>query len=245
MSNAKRSLGTSIAIGVTAIGELTEIMSPELTAEEIDVTTLGSTSGYREYVQGFLDSGTLDISGFFYPGDAGQAALKTAFDAGTTATFTITYPAAVGATWVFEGFVTKFKGGDATIEDPLTFECSIRITGATVLGTTASTGVSAATFVQTDGSTPLTATAITPTFAIGTLLYGFTFTTQTSFKPKITAASHTIKLYVDGVFVENLTSGTSGTAIAIGAAATKEIKALVYEAGKTPKTYTFMVSRLS
>jgi hypothetical protein len=76
-------------------------------------------------------------------------------------------------------------------------------------------------------------------------LYGFTFTTETAFEPKITAASHTIKLYVDGVYTEALTSGSAGSSISIGAAESTEIKVVVNEAGKSPKTYTFMVSRLS
>lgn len=241
----KRGLGTTISINGTNIGVLTSISGPEISADTIDITTLDVSGNTRTFIQGFIDPGEITVTGYYDNIDTGHTAVKSALDNATTDTYIITFPAAIGATWTFSGIVTKFKAGEATLEDPLTFEATIKISGVPVLGTTASAGLSAATFVQTDGSTALTAAALTPTFATGTYIYGFTFTTQTSFKPKLTAASHTIKLYVDGVFEENLTSGSAGTAISIGAAATKEIKAVVYESGKSPKTYTFMVSRLS
>jgi predicted secreted protein len=241
---ATRALGTTISKGGVLIGGLTEIQGIDKSADTIDVTTLDSTGGYREFIGGFKDGGEVSISGFFVPGNVGQAALETAFESGASDTFIITFPATMGATWTFTGIVTKITTG-ATIEDPVSFEATVKVSGQPALGTTASTGMSAGTFVKTDGSTALTAAAMTPTFAIGTFFYGFTFTTETSFKPKFTAASHTILLYVDGVYTESLASGSAGTAIAIDAAATKEIKAIVYESGKTPKTYTFMVARLS
>lgn len=241
----KRGLGTTISINATNIGVLTEISGPEITADTIDITTLDVTGGTRTFIQGFMDAGEVTLKGFFDNVDTGHAAVKAALDAGTTDTYIITFPSTIGATWTFSGVVTKFKAGDATLEDPIVFEATIKVSGLPVLGTTASAGLSAATFTQTDGSTALTAAAMTPTFATGTYIYGFTYTTQTSFKVKMTGASHTIKCYVDGVYAETLTSGTAGTAIALGAAATKEIKIICYEAAKSPKTYTFMVSRLS
>lgn len=243
-SNATKAIGTTISKGGVLIGTLTEIKGIEMSADTMDVTTLDTSSGYKNNIVGWKDGGEVSISGFFVPGDSGQAALVSGFNAGTEDTYIITFPAAMGATWTFTGLVTKISTG-AGLEDPVSFEATIKVNGQPALGTTASTGASAATFVQTDGSTALTAAAMTPTFAIGTFIYGFTFTTQTSFKPKITAASHTIKCYVDDVYVEDLTSGSAGTAISIGAAATKKVTIVVYESGKTPKTYQFMVSRLS
>lgn len=243
---AKKALGTTISKGGTVIGYLKSISPVEKSADELDITTLDAIDGYKKFMQGAKDGGEVVLGGHYESADAGQAALDAAFDSGAEDTYIITYPATIGATYTFIGIVTGVSApGEANIDDPLEFEVTIKITGKPVLATTASAGVSAATFVQTDGSTALTLAASTPVFAIGTYFYTFTFTTQSSFKPKITAASHTIKLYVDGVYTEDLTSGNAGTAIAIGAAATKKLDVVVYEAGKSPKTYTFMVSRLS
>ncbi|MFZ3132763.1 MAG: phage tail tube protein [Desulfosporosinus sp.] len=243
--SGKRGVGTTITQGVTNIGILTNIVPPEGSADTVDTTTLDTADGYRTFIQGMRDGGEVTLQGYFDVTDAGQVAMKTALDAGTVDSYTITSPTTIGAALIFDAIVTKWKVGEANLDDVVGFEVTLKVSGKTTLGTTATTGASAASMVQTDGSTALTAYAITPTFVIGTLIYGVTYTTQTSFKPKITAASHTIKIYVDGVYVETVASGSAGSAIAIGAAETKEVKVVVYEAAKTPKTYTFMVSRLS
>jgi predicted secreted protein len=242
----KRSLGTTLSIDSVLIGGLTNITSPERTAETIDTTTLDSTNGYKTFIQGFKDGGELSFTGMYDAALTGVAQIDTAYENGTENTYVITFPASIGVTVTMTGMVTALTlPGEANIDDPLGFEATIKVIGKPVFASTPSTGASAITFVQTDGVTALTAFAITPSFAIGSYFYSVSFTTQTSFKPKATAASHTIKLYVDNVYVEDLTSGNTGTGIAIGAAATKEVKFVVYEEGKTPKTYTFMVTRAS
>lgn len=243
---ANKGFGTTITKGVTNIGVLTAITPPEVSADTIETTVLDSADGYRTFMQGLRDGGEVTLSGYFDGTDAGQATLKTAFDAGTADSYTITFPVAIGATWTFTGFLTRFMTGEANLDDPLSFEITLKISGKPNLGLSSSAGISAASFVQTDGTTALTAYTVTPTFANGTYNYNITYTTQTAYKAKITAASHTILMYVDGVLTETLTSGSaSTTSISQGSAGTKRIDLVVYEAAKNPKTYTFMIGRTS
>lgn len=242
---AKRGMGTTITINGTTIGKLTSINPPELSADTIDTTTLDVADNHRTFMQGLIDAGEVSVTGFYENNDTGHTAVKTALDSGTADTYVITFPSTIGSTWTFTGVVTKFKTGEATIEDGVAFEASFKVSGKPTLGVTASTGMSAATFVQTDGSTALTAAALTPTFAIGTFTYGFTYTTQTAFKPKFTAASHTIQIFVNDVYIETVSSGVAASSIAMAAVGATKVTAVVFEAGKTPKTYVFMVSRLS
>jgi hypothetical protein len=44
-------------------------------AEEVDVTTLNEPTGYKRYIQGLKDAGTLAVTGYKEPSDAGQAKL--------------------------------------------------------------------------------------------------------------------------------------------------------------------------
>lgn len=246
MSGAARGIGTTIQKGATNIGYLTSIKPPEKSADTVETTTLDSANGYKTFIQGMRDGGEVTVAGYFDVTDTGQIAMDTALDAGTVDAYTITFPTGMGSpTVTFSAVVTKMTIGEANLEDAVTFEVTLKISGKPTLNTSASTGMSALTFVQADGSTALTAAALTPTFAIGTYFYNFTFTTQTSFKVKPTAASHTIAVYVDGVFVENVASGSAGSAISIGAAATKQIDIIVNESGKTSKTYKIAVARLS
>lgn len=244
--SANKGFGTTISIGGVTIGTLTSITSPELATDTIETTVLDTANSYRTYIAGLHDGGEMTVSGYYDTSDLGQAALVTAHDAGTVSTFIITFPAStIGATWTFSGIVTKLSTGEANLDDPLGFEVTIKVTAKPALGTSASTGMSAATFVQSDGSTAVSALTITPSFAIGTYTYGVNYTTQTSFRPKFTAASHTILIYVDDVYVETVPSGVAASEIAMGSVGTKRVKAVVYEAAKTPKTYTFSVSRMS
>ena len=67
---------TQVTVGMLrSVGEI----APD--SEEIDVTTLDSTGGYREYVQGLRDAGEVELTGF-HGSDAGQKALREAYASG-------------------------------------------------------------------------------------------------------------------------------------------------------------------
>jgi predicted secreted protein len=109
---AVRALGTTISIGTTPvlIGGLTEIGGVQLSADTIDVTTLDSDGGYREFIGGFKDAGEVSLSGFFDNTTGnGQAEMYAAFENGTVADFVITFPVALNAKWTFKGVVTGFE----------------------------------------------------------------------------------------------------------------------------------------
>ena len=79
MSGATHALGTKLKKGQNYVAELTEISGIDMSADTIDVTTLNSTSGFREFVAGLKDGGEVGISGFFYPGDIMPPIVKTIF----------------------------------------------------------------------------------------------------------------------------------------------------------------------
>jgi len=129
---ATRSIGTILKIGTIGVANLSSIGSPSITQEEIDVTTLDSEGGYREFIAGFKDPGEVSLSGYFQPSDPGQAAMYTALDTGEIQQFVIEYPASMGASWDFEGIVTAFTTTSET-EDAITFEATIRVSGKPTL----------------------------------------------------------------------------------------------------------------
>ena len=136
---ATRALGTTISIGTvpTLIGGLTEIGGLSLSADTIDVTTLDSDGGYREFIAGFKDAGEVSISGFFDNTAAkGQAEMYDAFESGEVSDFVITFPVASKTKWTFKGIVTGFETS-ANLEDPISFSGSIKVSGKPTLNTTA------------------------------------------------------------------------------------------------------------
>ena len=115
--------GTQVVVGkLTSVGEI----APE--AEEVDITTLESTGGYREYMQGFRDSGELEITGFHDADDAGQTALRTAFASGASGAFEVKFSDDTAVT--FSGFIKSHTIGSAEVDGAIGFGAVIRISGA-------------------------------------------------------------------------------------------------------------------
>ena len=113
------------------VGRLASISELAPTSDEIDVTTLDSPNGYREYIQGFRDSGTVELTGFFVAGDAGQTALRTAYASGAAGNFEIDFPDGTSAT--FSAFVKGFSIGSAEVGGAIGFGANLRITGGIAL----------------------------------------------------------------------------------------------------------------
>lgn len=114
--------GTQVVVGkLTSVGEI----APE--AEEVDITTLESTGGYREYIQGFRDSGEVALEGYHDAGDAGQKAVRSAFASGSKCEFEVDFPDGTKAE--FSGFIKKHSIGSAEVDGAIGFGAVIRVSG--------------------------------------------------------------------------------------------------------------------
>jgi len=233
----RRSVGTKLKIGTDFIAGLTSIGAPSKSAETLDKTTLDSTGGYREFTGGFKDGGEVAISGYLELG-AGQLALDAAFESGDETAFEIIFPAEIGASWVFNGVVTALSLGNAELDELLGFEATIKVSGQPVLGTEASTGLSALSLTGTGGT-------LSPAFAAGKQNYTFGGVSATSVTLTATAADHTLKLYVDGVFMQTLTSGVASQAVTLALNTGKKLTVVAQEEGKTPVTYEVIAVKTS
>jgi predicted secreted protein len=231
---ANRAVGTKFQIGANFVSEITSITGLELGADTIDTTSLDSDGGYREFIGGFKDGGEVGIEGFFAPGGVGQAAIYAAYEAGSVDSYTITFPAALGASWVFTGVVTAFKTS-ADLEEAISFEATIKVSGKPTLSLTPSANLTALTGTGTAG-------ALAPAFAGTTYNYSYSFT-GASMTVTATLAGANLKLYVDGVFAQNLTSGAPSAAIPFAAVGSKRLTIFENENGKSQKTYDIVAIR--
>ena len=137
MGDATRALGTKIKKGTgasaKAIGGLTSIGGIEITADTIDVTTLSSDGGYREFIGAFKDAGEVPIEGFFNADDDSQIEFQTSIDAGTAEQYEIEFPTSPVASWKFNGVVTGFKVGDVDVDGTISFGATIKVSGKPTL----------------------------------------------------------------------------------------------------------------
>jgi predicted secreted protein len=231
---AKRSSGTTITKGGTLIGSLTSIKPPKKTKDSIDITTLDIADGYKKFMAGWKEGGEAEITGFYNASDAGQGALDTAFEDETEDTYIIAFPAAIGLTVTFTAIVTEAGPDEANLEDPLAFSAKLKVTGKPTFATVASGGLSNLVLTGAGGT-------ISPAFSAALRSYTYGGVSASSVTVTPTAASHTIKLYIDGVYSQDIVSGAASAAIALTINVSKKLTLICYEAGKAPIVYDIIV----
>lgn len=115
--------GESVTVGkLTSVGEI----APD--SEMLDVTTLDSQDGYREYIQGYRDAGEVELSGYHDASDQGQKALREAFSSGRVGAFEVVFPDGVTAS--FSALVKSVSLGAAEVDGAIGFGAVLRVTGA-------------------------------------------------------------------------------------------------------------------
>lgn len=235
--SATAALGTALKIGANAIASLSSVGGISLSADTIDTTALDTTGGYRTFIAGFKDAGEVSMSGFFDPSDTtGQAALYAAFGTGAVTAFSIVFPSTMGASWAFDGVVTGFSTGAST-SDAVTFDATIKVSGVPALTTTASADL---TTLATNAGT------IAPTYAGTTYAYYVDATNKTEYTVTATLTGAEILLYKNGVFVQELTSGSASATIAIAGIGTTHLITVMYkETAKSYKSYNLTVHKTS
>jgi predicted secreted protein len=230
---AQRAVGTKFQIGAQYVAELSEIGGLDLSADTIDVTALDSTGGYRSFIGGFKDAGEVSLSGFFNPGDLGQAALYNDFLSGVTDNFTILFP--FGASWTFAGVITGFKTS-AALEDAISFEATVKVSGQPTLNLTASAALTNLALTGTAGT-------LSPAYSTANSSYSYSFT-GSGLTVTATLAGATYDVYVDGaLFQAGIASGAASQSITFSAVGSKKITVIEREASKSPRIYDIVAIR--
>lgn len=129
---SKQSLGTKLkkgtGVGVITIAGLTSIDGLDVTADTLDVTTLLSPDGWREFEGSLKDGGEVSIGGYLDPEEGkGQKELYDALG-GEAEPYTIEFPSKLGVKWDFNAVVTGIKTG-VNLGDPLSFEATLKVSG--------------------------------------------------------------------------------------------------------------------
>lgn len=108
------------------ISDLTSIGEFGIESDEIDVTTLDSTGGFKEYIGGFKDAGEISLAGYT-KSENNIASLYALATSQSVESWVITFPD--GAVWELDGFVKSFKEAESAVDGVRGFSGSIRISG--------------------------------------------------------------------------------------------------------------------
>lgn len=130
MSNAVAGVGTQFrrwnGAAWADLAEINSITGPTMTRDFIDVTSLDSTGGYREFITGFRDAGTISLS-MNFTRDTYEDFLAD-FESPDLHYYEICLPDADLTTLEFAGLVTEVPITIPT-DDKITADVTIKITG--------------------------------------------------------------------------------------------------------------------
>lgn len=147
MENIIRAMGTSLTKTKSGsetadweVGSLTSIGEIGIEIGEIDVTTLDSPDGAKEFMAGDKDAGECPIAGYIKKRDDEQTVSKmlSLIASGSTEKWTVEFPS--GATWKFDAFVKSFKTTEETTDGLIGFSGSLRLSGLPVYTPSSASG---------------------------------------------------------------------------------------------------------
>lgn len=119
------------------LSEINSITGPTMTRDFIDVTSLDSTGGYREFITGFRDAGTISLSMNFTRDT--YDTFQDDFESPDTHYYEIVLPDVENTTLEFAGLVTEIPLTIPT-DDKITADVTIKISGPVVLNSSSGSG---------------------------------------------------------------------------------------------------------
>jgi len=140
MSNAIAGVGTKFrrwsGTAWEDIAEITSITGPSMSRDTIDVTSLDSVGGYREFIAGFRDAGTVTLSMNFTRDT--YDLMKGDFESDDLKNYEIILPDDEETSLEFEGLVTELPLTIPT-DDKVTADVTIKISGQVVVNSGSAT----------------------------------------------------------------------------------------------------------
>jgi len=141
-SNAIAGVGTlfrrwDTSTGWASIAEVNSITGPGMTRDFIDVTSLDSTGGYREFIAGFRDGGTVTLAMNFTR--ATYDIMKADFESDDDVLYEIVLPDADVTSLEFMGLVTELPL-TIPVDDKVTADVTIKVNGQVTVNSGTGTG---------------------------------------------------------------------------------------------------------
>lgn len=115
-----------------AISEINSISGPNKTRAVIDVTSLDSTGGYREFIGGFRDGGEVTLEMNFTPSGFDQ--MNDDFESDSSRDYKIVLPNTEATEFLFTALVTDL-GMAVPMDDKVTANVTLKVTGQVTMTT--------------------------------------------------------------------------------------------------------------
>lgn len=129
-SNAFAGVGTVFKRAGVAVAEVNSVTGPNSTRNQIDVTSLDSTGGYKEYIGGFRDGGEVTLNMNFTKSTYGL--MQNDFEDDALVAYSVVLSDASATTIAFSGFVQNL-GFAVPTDDKVTADVTIKVSGAVTI----------------------------------------------------------------------------------------------------------------
>jgi predicted secreted protein len=126
--------------------DIVSITGPELSKDIIDVTSLSSSGGYREFINGLRNGGTVVLKMNYTR--RGYSLMKVDYDSNTAKNYAIVLPDVDETMIAFEGIVQDLP---LTIpaDDKISMDITIKVTGEVTISDSDSSGIVETIFDET------------------------------------------------------------------------------------------------
>jgi len=119
-------IGTTLSRGGVAVANILSIGLPGITRETIDVTTMSAADGFKDFITGLKDGGTLTFEILFTK--AGFSAMNTDFLSDSAVAYILTLPDVDTTAISFNGLITGFPL-TVPLNDKVSVSVTIKIVG--------------------------------------------------------------------------------------------------------------------
>lgn len=107
-------MGTTLTLNGTPIGQIQDITGPQLSTDTDEITNHSSPDNTEEFIATVKRTGTITFPLVFYSGDAAHVALQTAWEDRSKDAYVMTYPdetgtAGAGDAWGFDAYCVGFS----------------------------------------------------------------------------------------------------------------------------------------
>jgi hypothetical protein len=124
----KSILAVTTTTGLAEIGQIRNISGPGASANDIDTTTLDSSSNYRTFTCGLIDPGEVTFGVAYDPTNLLHKRLAYYMGMKSTKTFTVYHASSTGDTDAFSAYV-KGMGREIPLDDLITCDYTLKVTG--------------------------------------------------------------------------------------------------------------------
>ena len=129
------SQGTTLGYSGRILSGVRVLPGPSQTASEIDVTDLGSSGNFKEWLAGFKDAGEFTVECHYVSTEnthkEAVGGMKHLFNTGAAETFTLTL--GDSSTITFSAYVSGVDGPSSGVDEAHVIRYTLRVTGAVTM----------------------------------------------------------------------------------------------------------------